>query len=119
MIQIFFIILVVAIIYWLLTSAKKTSFQIPSHIHIHIASLKKDLFLSTHSYQRIIERGITLKELKNMLESEDSVAVVQKNGRIRISNGTLTAILGADGEELVLVTTFRNSSHPQNDRQQH
>ncbi len=105
MIQFLFIILTLAFIYWLLSTSKKRS---PS-FHIHVRSIGKNLFLSTHSYQRAKERGITLKELKELLESKKSTAVLQKNGRIRITNGVITAILGVDGDDLVLVTVFRNS----------
>jgi 5-formaminoimidazole-4-carboxamide-1-beta-D-ribofuranosyl 5'-monophosphate synthetase len=116
MLKILFIIFAVGIIYWLITAgAKAKNFHLPSQIYI--SSLGKNLFLSTHSYQRAKERGITVEELKEMLESKDSQANLQENGRIKVTNGILTAILGMDGDDLVLVTVFKNSQDPQSGRQ--
>ena len=118
MLEILFIIFAVGIIYWLITTGVKArNFHLPSQIHI--SSLGKNLFLSTHSYQRAKERGITVEELKEMLESKNSQAKLQENGRIRVTNGTLTAILGMDGDDLVLVTVFKNSQDHQNGKQPH
>ncbi len=75
---------------------------------IYIKTLGKNLYLRPHATQRIFERGISIESLKTMLESPESKAEIQKNGRIRITNEKITAILQLNGDDLSLVTTFRN-----------
>ncbi len=41
-----------------------------------------------------------------MLESEASFAVIQRNGRIKIENDRIVAILQVDGDDLLLITAF-------------
>ncbi len=106
--QILFIVFVIGIVYWLITSGTKVK-NFHTSSRIYISSIEKYLSLSPHAYQRLQERGITFKELKDLLEDENSQAKLQKNGRIRITNGTITAILGTDGDNLILVTAFKNS----------
>lgn len=71
---------------------------------IHVVLLEKDLLLTPHAYERMIERGVSLEELKELLESKNSRAFMQKNGRIRISNGSIEAVLQLSGSVLYLVT---------------
>lgn len=42
-----------------------------------------------------------------MLESKGSDATLQRNGRIRIENEKIVAIIQIDGDDLVLVTAFK------------
>ena len=61
-----------------------------------------------HTYDRMVERGISIDDLKELLESKSSTAVMQSNGRIRISNGKIVAILQLSFRGLYIVTVFRN-----------
>ncbi len=108
MIQLFALVVVAFVLYLLLKPSRSKKEE-----GIYIRALERYLYLSTHSYERLNERRVSLRRLKEMLESKESTALVQKNGRIRVSDGKLTAILGIDGDDLVLVTVFRNS---RNDR---
>ncbi len=74
---------------------------------IHVNLLGKNLLLTPHAYQRMIERGVSLEELKKVLESEKSHAVVQKNGRIKVSDGRIEVILQPSAGVLYLVTVMR------------
>ncbi|HOJ88394.1 MAG TPA: hypothetical protein PLP64_01295 [Pseudothermotoga sp.] len=74
---------------------------------IHVALLERDLLLTPHAYQRMLERGIEVNELSRLLESKDAQAIIQHNGRISISNGIITAILQLSGHVLYLVTVLR------------
>ena len=60
-----------------------------------------------HTYDRMVERGISIDDLKELLESKSSAAVMQSNGRIRISNGKIVAILQLSFRGLYIVTVFR------------
>ncbi len=60
-----------------------------------------------HTYDRMVERGISIDDLKELLESKSSTAVMQSNGRIRISNGKIVAILQLSFRGLYIVTVFR------------
>lgn len=60
-----------------------------------------------HTYDRMVERGISIDDLKELLESKSSAAVMQSNGRIRISNGKIVAILQLSFRDLYIVTVFR------------
>lgn len=42
-----------------------------------------------------------------MIESKASSATLQKNGRIRIENEKIVAIIQIDGDDLVLITAFK------------
>lgn len=74
---------------------------------LHIGLLNKDLLLTPHAYERMVERGVSLEELIAVLESKDSYAFVQRNGRIRIGNNRLEIILQPSGSVLYLVTVVR------------
>lgn len=74
---------------------------------VHVASLGKDLLLTPHAYERMIERGVSLEELKELLESKNSRVFMQKNGRIRVSNGSIEVVLQLSGKVLYLVTVMR------------
>lgn len=74
---------------------------------IHVNLLGKNLLLTPHAYQRMIERGVSLEELKKVLESEDSRALVQRNGRIKVSDGHIEAILQPSAGVLYLVTVIK------------
>ncbi len=74
---------------------------------IRVNLLGKNLLLTPHAYQRMIERGVSLEELKKVLESEKSHAMVQKNGRIKVSDGHIEVILQLSGGALYLVTVMR------------
>ncbi|MGB9790320.1 EamA family transporter [Thermotoga caldifontis] len=74
---------------------------------IHVALLRKDLLLTPHAYERMIERNVSFEELKELLESKSSRAFMQKNGRIKISNGSIEAVLQPSGKVLYLVTVMR------------
>ena len=106
MLQFLAILAAFAFFYFLLKPKRKRQKTHP----IHIFSIGKDLYLSTHAAQRIAQRGVRICELTEMLESKKSRAELQNNGRVRITNGKITAIVGIDGGDLVLVTVFRNSS---------
>jgi len=60
-----------------------------------------------HTYDKMVERGISIDDLKELLESKSSTAVMQSNGRIRISNGKIVAILQLSFRGLYIVTVFR------------
>lgn len=74
---------------------------------LHVGLLNKDLFLTTHAYERMIERGVSLEELIAVLESKDSYAFVQRNGRIRIGNDHIEVVLQPSESVLYLVTVVR------------
>jgi hypothetical protein len=42
-----------------------------------------------------------------MLESKESQATLQRNGRIKIQNKKIVAIVQIDGDDLVLITAFK------------
>lgn len=75
---------------------------------IFIKLLNRELLLMPHAFERMVERGISLDELIEMLESPTSSAMMGRQGRIRVTDGKLTAILQLAGRELYLVTTYRN-----------
>ncbi|MEN3008759.1 DUF4258 domain-containing protein [Pseudothermotoga sp.] len=77
---------------------------------LHVELLGKDLLLTPHAYERMIERGISLEELMNVLSSKDSYAFIQKNGRIRIGNDYIEAVLQLSGSVLYLVTVVKKKS---------
>lgn len=74
---------------------------------IFIELLGKELLIMPHAYERMVERGICLEELLTMLESPSSSSVLGRHGRIRITNGRLTAVLQLTTGGLYLVTTYR------------
>ena len=74
---------------------------------IHVNLLGKNLLLTPHAYERMIERGVSLEELKNVLESKDSRAMVQRNGRIKVSDGHIEVILQPSAAVLYLVTVMK------------
>ncbi|GEM_PF-3573943 len=104
MFKLLIIIFILVVLYLLLKSRKHRT---PSNV-IHIASIGKDLYLSTHAALRIKERGVSVKRLKEMLESKKSKAGMQSNGRIRVTDGKITAVLALNANDLVLVTVFKN-----------
>ena len=104
MYEILIIIFVIIVLYLLLKPRKH---RIGSKA-IHIASVGKNLYLSTHAMQRLKERGVEIRKLKEMLESKNSKAIMQPNGRIKITNGKITAVLALNANDLVLVTVFKN-----------
>ncbi|MGC9771378.1 MULTISPECIES: hypothetical protein [Fervidobacterium] len=55
----------------------------------------------------MIERGITIEELIEMLESKDSQAIMQRNFRIKITNGRIAAILQLSSGVLYVITVFK------------
>ncbi|WP_428013845.1 hypothetical protein [Athalassotoga sp.] len=71
--------------------------------------LNKYLYIRSHALQRSIEREIGLDNLKSLLESKESRATFQRNGRIRIENDEIVAIIQIEGDDLVLITAFKNS----------
>ncbi|WP_428014209.1 hypothetical protein [Athalassotoga sp.] len=71
--------------------------------------LDKYLYIRSHALQRSIEREIGLDNLKSLLESKESRATFQRNGRIRIENDEIVAIIQIEGDDLVLITAFKNS----------
>ncbi|MCX7654525.1 MAG: DUF4258 domain-containing protein [Fervidobacterium sp.] len=75
---------------------------------IHVNLLGLDLMLTPHSFERMVERGISVDEVKKLLESKDSQALLQKNGNIRITNGIISVVLRLSGKVLYLVTVYRN-----------
>ncbi|WP_448375602.1 hypothetical protein [Fervidobacterium sp.] len=77
-----------------------------SEFLIHISLINKDLILTPHVYERMLERNITLEQLVNMLESKDSMAIMQKNFRLKITNGEISAILQLSGRVLYAITVF-------------
>ncbi|MFN3284044.1 MAG: hypothetical protein ACK40Q_07420 [Pseudothermotoga sp.] len=77
---------------------------------IHVSLLGKDLLLTPHAFERMMERGIELKELVELLESRNCEATIQYNGRIRITNGEITTILQLSGSVLYLVTVYKEKT---------
>ena len=77
-----------------------------SEFLIHISLINKDLILTPHVYERMLERNITLEQLINMLESKDSMAIMQTNFRLKITNGEISAILQLSGKVLYAITVF-------------
>ncbi|ODN30847.1 hypothetical protein [Fervidobacterium thailandense] len=75
---------------------------------IYINRLGRLILLTPHTFQRMIERSIMLDELVEMLESGGSKAILQKSGRIRITDGRITAILQLSFGALYVVTVFKN-----------
>lgn len=73
---------------------------------IHVSLLEKDLLLTPHAFERMIERGVELKQLVELLESKDAQATIQYNQRIRITNGKIAAVLELSGPVLYLVTVY-------------
>ncbi|MEJ5258122.1 MAG: DUF4258 domain-containing protein [Fervidobacterium sp.] len=76
---------------------------------LYISLIDKEALLTPHVYERMLERGITLEELVEMLESKDSMAVMQKNFRIKVTNGNISAILQLSGSVLYIITVFREN----------
>ncbi|HEY8541983.1 MAG TPA: hypothetical protein VIL29_06335 [Pseudothermotoga sp.] len=74
---------------------------------IHVSLLEKDLLLTPHAFHRMMERGVQIKELVDLLESKESQATMQYNERIRITNGQITAVLQLSGQVLYLVTVYK------------
>ncbi len=77
-----------------------------SEFLIHISLINKELILTPHVYERMLERNITLEQLLDMLESKDSMAIMQTNFRIKITNGEISAILQLSGKVLYAITVF-------------
>ncbi|MBP9518249.1 MAG: hypothetical protein KBE50_02915 [Fervidobacterium sp.] len=77
-------------------------------MNFYIELLQREALLMPHTYDRMVERGISIDDLKELLESKSSTAVMQKNGRIRISNERIVAILQLSFRDLYIVTVFRN-----------
>lgn len=75
---------------------------------IYVSLLGKNVLLTPHSFERMVERNITIEEIKNLLESRHSQAIFQKNGNIRITNGYISAILKLSGSVLYLVTVYKD-----------
>ncbi|WP_213075156.1 DUF4258 domain-containing protein [Fervidobacterium pennivorans subsp. carthaginiensis] len=73
---------------------------------IHVSLLDRDVLLTPHVYERMVERGITLEDLVKLLESKDSMAIMQKNFRLKITNGEISAVLQLSGKVLYAVTVF-------------
>ncbi|HOK33121.1 MAG TPA: DUF4258 domain-containing protein [Fervidobacterium sp.] len=77
-------------------------------MNFYIELLQREALLMPHTYDRMVERGISIDDLKELLESKSSTAVMQKNGRMRISNERIVAILQLSFRDLYIVTVFRN-----------
>jgi len=77
-------------------------------VNFYIELLQREALLMPHTYDRMVERGISIDDLKELLESKSSTAVMQKNGRMRISNERIVAILQLSFRDLYIVTVFRN-----------
>ncbi|MGB9614070.1 MAG: DUF4258 domain-containing protein [Fervidobacterium sp.] len=75
---------------------------------LHIELLNKNLLLTPHSFERMVERKISIDELKNLLESKNTQVTFLKNGNIKLTDGTLTAIVRWNGKEFYLVTVYRD-----------
>ncbi|MGC8544926.1 hypothetical protein [Athalassotoga sp.] len=45
--------------------------------------------------------------MKDMIESKTSSAILQSNGRIRIEDEKIVAIIQIEGDDLVLITAFK------------
>jgi hypothetical protein len=73
---------------------------------IHVSLLDRDVLLTPHVYERMVERGVTPEDLVKLLESKDSMAVLQKNFRLKITNGEISAILQLSGKVLYVITVF-------------
>ncbi len=73
---------------------------------IHVSLLNRDVLLTPHVYERMVERGITLEELVKLLESKESMALMQKNFRLKVTNGEISAILELSGKVLYVITVF-------------
>ncbi|WP_448379499.1 DUF4258 domain-containing protein [Fervidobacterium sp.] len=73
---------------------------------LHVSLLDRDVLLTPHVYERMVERGITLEDLVKLLESKDSMAIMQKNFRLKITNGEISAILQLSGKVLYVITVF-------------
>lgn len=95
-------------LYFVLRIGKREDEEEGEPRRLYIKTLERSLYVKPHAVQRIVERGISFESLERMLESPESAAVVQKNGRIRVTDGKITAVLEPDGDDLLLVTTFRN-----------
>uniref|UniRef100_A0A7C4VU62 DUF4258 domain-containing protein n=1 Tax=Fervidobacterium thailandense TaxID=1008305 RepID=A0A7C4VU62_9BACT len=74
---------------------------------IYVELLGRTVLLVPHTFQRMIERGITVEELVGLLESKHSKALFQRNGRIRITNGQITAVIQLWLGTAYVVTVFR------------
>ncbi len=90
------------------TNETKDFVRRAAELIIHIELLNRDLLLTPHSFERMLERQIDLDELKELLESKDSQAIFQKNGNIRVTNGKLSAIIRWSGRVFYLVTVYRD-----------
>lgn len=42
-----------------------------------------------------------------MFESKEASATLQRNGRIRIENEKIAAVIQIDGDDLILITAFK------------
>jgi len=60
-----------------------------------------------HTYDRMVERGISIDDLTQLLESKGSSAIMQRNGRIKISNEKIVAIVQLSFRDLYIVTVFK------------
>lgn len=77
-------------------------------MNFYIELLQREALLMPHTYDRMVERGISIDDLRELLESRSSTAVMQSNGRIRISNERIVAILQLSFRDLYIVTVFRD-----------
>jgi hypothetical protein len=69
--------------------------------------LDRLIFIRSHALQRSVQREIGMDELEMLLDSKSSSASIQANGRIRIENNKIVAILQIDGDDLILITAFK------------
>ncbi len=84
-------------------------------MNFYIELLQREALLMPHTYDRMVERGISIDDLKELLESKSSTAVMQKNGRMRISNERIVAILQLSFRDLYIVTVFRDGKPNKSD----
>lgn len=75
---------------------------------IYVELLGRTVLLMPHTFERMIERHITVEELVDLLKSKHSEALFQKNGRIKITNGQITAVVQLSLGTAYVVTVFRN-----------
>ncbi|MGB4262709.1 MAG: DUF4258 domain-containing protein [Fervidobacterium sp.] len=76
-------------------------------MNLYIGLLGKEALLMPHTYDRMVERGISIDDLTQLLESKDSSAIMQRNGRIKISNEKIVAIVQLSFRDLYIVTVFK------------
>jgi len=74
----------------------------------------KEIVFSPHAMQRIHERGISEKEVLEIINSESSIVKYRFGNRFSLTNGEMTVVLSNQLDKLVIVTVYWNRKRKEN-----